>query len=160
MTFIARIARYLPISEYRRLDIVAGSVDRAYRRDIASARKDRKDRDAIESLEGMHREELALINEEQSVILSNELTARAHRLNVSVPRVWDQFNQETPFWERGHRTGSYYLTELGIKAVRTEIRDEEKWRIERRSRWITWISVLTGLIGALTGLLAILLSKP
>ena len=34
---------------------------------------------------------------------------------------------------------------------------EQTWRQQRRAHWIMWVTALTGLVGALTGLLAIVL---
>lgn len=43
-----------------------------------------------------------------------------------------------------------------MTAIRDEIRHELKARHEVRAQWVVWLSALTGVIGAITGLVAVL----
>ena len=52
--------------------------------------------------------------------------------------------------------GYFYLTDEGLAAVREEIEKEQKRRREARAHWVRWVSALTGLIGTITGLFAVL----
>ena len=67
----------------------------------------------------------------------------------------DDHGETTKDWRQGPQ-GLWCLTDQGIANVREEIRNELRWRHERRAHWINWFSVLVGLIGAITGLVAVL----
>ena len=53
----------------------------------------------------------------------------------------------------GHR---YFLSLVGEQKVRAAIREEEKYRTERWVQRIPFITALSGLIGMITGLVALL----
>ena len=101
--------------------------------------------------------ELDEAEEEEQGAYTRRLLHRARSLLVSVPaRDGKELNGDT-HWEQGHTLGTWYLTRAGIARIRTAIRDEEKARREARAHWVVWVSALTGLVGAATGLLAIIL---
>ncbi|NTW58736.1 MAG: hypothetical protein HGB21_10580 [Nitrospirae bacterium] len=56
-------------------------------------------------------------------------------------------------WEKDGLTDSYYLKNKVIARLRSAIRNEKKDRLDLFRNWIT---ILIGLIGALTGLMAVL----
>ena len=60
----------------------------------------------------------------------------------------------------GSQTGGWYLTVSGIREVRAEIRQAQKSRHEQRAHLVVWISAITGVIGAITGLVAVLQTVP
>jgi hypothetical protein len=155
MAHLIRFVGQLPLAKSTKLEWQARMVDRAYKKDIAKARAS-KDREAVRELQDQHREELAMMREESDDHLSAQLIRTARRLRVPVPPLMDEEHELTVDWERGSRLGMVYLSDRGIAKVREAIRAEQRWRQEHRAHWVLWLSAATGIIGALTGLLAIL----
>jgi hypothetical protein len=52
--------------------------------------------------------------------------------------------------------GRPYLNRAGLKQLRSDIRAEKKARAERLLMWVPALTAMVGIIGALTGLAAIL----
>jgi len=62
----------------------------------------------------------------------------------------------TEDWREGpYSWEDLFLSRKGIASVRQAIREERKWRMEKRSSWIVFVTAIAGLIGTLTGLLAV-----
>ena len=93
-------------------------------------------------------------DDEQNAI-TRGLLHRARSLLVPVPSR-DGGESGLPYWEEG-QFGTKHLSRVGIARIRAAIREEEKARREARAHWVIWVSALTGLVGAATGLLAIIL---
>lgn len=57
-------------------------------------------------------------------------------------------------------TDRYALSETGTAKLRESTRVEQKRRMERRAHWFTFVATViapvTGLVGAITGLIAVL----
>jgi len=88
---------------------------------------------------------------ERKALITRHLAGQANRYFVP----WPSIEKGSPYWEESYYSaGSHVLTEEGIKKVRTEIREEKR---ARRESAVAWIAIITGLIGALTGLMAIIL---
>jgi hypothetical protein len=155
---LVRIVGKLPLPQSRRLAWQASLIDKAYQRDIAEAKR-REDRDGVRALEFAHMEELALLSEEQEALFTRHLLKTARRLKVPIPRHHDEEGGIMGQWEQGSRLGMWYLTPSGISELRSSVRSEMRWHIERRAHWVTWFAALTGILGALTGLLAIILNS-
>ena len=158
MPFLLRLVSKLPIPTETRLAWQRTLLDRAYGKDISAARK-LKDKDKVESLERDHRFEIDLHDEEEDSHLTKKLLAKARRLRVPVPHRYNDDKTESEHWYEGQYTGRWYLTTSGFSALREEIRREEKARHEARAHWVVWLSGLTGVIGAVTGLVALLAHK-
>jgi hypothetical protein len=89
-------------------------------------------------------------------IHTDYLRSEAHRLVVPMP---DQTDDTV--WRRACPEGKpefEYLTAKGINDLRAAIRAEKKVRREHLLMWLPMVVALTGLIGAATGLAAILRS--
>ncbi len=56
-------------------------------------------------------------------------------------------------WEKASTTGQYHLKAEALSALRSAIRREQK---EKHEIWILWLAALTGLVGAITGFVAVL----
>lgn len=83
--------------------------------------------------------------------MTRALINEADRLFLPVP---DENDPEK--WEEDPATGKRtFLSPKGIAELRTAIRQEKR---ERRENIQRWIAILIGLIGALTGLIAVLKS--
>jgi hypothetical protein len=158
MISLLRIVAKLPIPTEWRLSWQRTLLDRAYAKDISAARK-LKDREKVESLEHDHRFEIGLHDEEEDAYLTKKLLSKARKLRVPMPHRYNEDKTESEHWYEGHYTGRWYLTTRGFSALREEIRREVKARHESRTQWVVWLSALTGVIGAATALIALLIHK-
>lgn len=154
---IRKFLRYLPISAALRLAWTKKLIDREFKKEIQELRKN-GDHNAVASKEHDHQFELELIYEDQETLYTDQLVRKARRLRVGVPPMPKYINhfeyEESEDWTYGPQH-SWRLTVKGIAKVRDEIRKEEKWRQERRAHWIQFGASLIGIIGALTGLVAV-----
>lgn len=147
--------RVLPEETYLnwQLDRINGH----YRKLVEEARrKHRAGSDEVEALRSKWFFEGGMLKEELEAIATNKLRKQAYRLKVpfpSPPYGSDEF--ETEDWERGSTFGEWFLKPSGYMKVRAVIRSEQK---ERREALLAWIIPMTGLIGAITGLIAVLLT--
>jgi hypothetical protein len=127
---------------------------RAHRKDLAVARA-AGDRERIEGLKlGWQHIEWAYA-EEDALRFTRRLTRQAKRLRVPAPPML-RGNELTDFWVMSDESGEIFLSEKGVARIRASIRQELDWRVRHRGHWITWVVALTGLVGAATGLLAII----
>lgn len=129
-----------------------------YAKEIKTAQKNGEFQKASE-IENTRRMELDLHDEQEDEYITNRLLDQARRFRVPIPHRYSPDNTESDHWYEGHYTGQWYLTDLGVSTLRSEIRNEQKARHEIRAQWVVWLSGLTGLLGAATGLVALLASK-
>jgi hypothetical protein len=141
-----------------RLEWQRALLDRTYARDIAAARK-QKDNEKVKQLESDHRFEMELHEEDEDAYITKRLLAKARRLRVPIPRRQTSDGQESEHWYESNYTGRWHLTTLGIATLRSEIRSEIKAHHESRSYWVVWLSAITGVVGAITGLVAVIGGK-
>ena len=153
-----RLVLKLPIPTVVRLAWQRTLLDRVYSKDILAARK-LNDKEKEESLKNDYRFEIELHDEDEDAYLTKRLLAKARRLRVSIPHRYNNDNAESEYWYRGQYTGGWYLTTSGISILRDAIRCEEKARYESHAPWLAWLSGFTGVIGALTGLIALVIHK-
>ena len=114
-------------------------------------------RDAAK-LESFHNDwqyEFHMLNDEERGFYSRKLLNRARGLRVPVPKRYEG-SELTSDCEESHLTGDTNLTLEGENKVRAAIREEEKLRSEKWARRIPYLTAITGLIGTLTGLLAVI----
>jgi hypothetical protein len=97
------------------------------------------------------------LHQDREVMYTKRLLRTARRLRVRIPDKYDDKGELTDYWERAW-DGPLYLSESGDAQLRSAIRVERKERHEARAHWINWIAAITGLVGAVTGLLAIILA--
>ncbi len=109
------------------------------------------------SLESGCRFELELQDEDAH--LTKQLLRKARALRVPIPHSRNEDGTISNQWYEGSQTGGRYLTVSGIKALREEIRCESKAHHESRAQLVVWLSALTGVIGAITGLIALMAQK-
>jgi hypothetical protein len=95
--------------------------------------------------EAQHME--SLIQEDIDIHFSSYLLRKARRLFVPIPP-----HDREGMWRKLDLTERWVLTEKGAVEVRAAIRTEQK---EGSERFILLCSVVTGIIGSLTGLLAV-----
>jgi hypothetical protein len=133
-------------------------IDRSYVKDIKRART-ANDTNEVNRLESVRMAEIEMIEEEEAQLYTRQLLREAKRFRVPRPRIYGPNGKPTAEWEEGHYFGQWHLTEAGIGKIRKEIRKEYRWQFERRSQWVLWFTAITGIIGALTGLVAILTTR-
>lgn len=91
-----------------------------------------------------------IMSEYEMILLNHNYYVKLTRRRlIPVP----EFMTEGGEWvEAKSQPGHYHLTPKALHELRASIRHEKK---ERREGWLTWIIAITGLVGALSGLLAI-----
>jgi len=117
---------------------------------LREAKKHRVSNDEIASIYATHGPEDSFYEAEIHQLWTRYLQERAERLMLPLPSLDDESS-----WEKSHVVPGYLLTRKGIDEVRKSIRNEVQ---ERRSGWLTWLAALTGLIGAISGLVAVVRS--
>ena len=126
--------------------------DRYYRPAIRKLEKEGKATEA-DSLIGEHLHFRDEIVDERRALFQARLMSQARRLYVPVPR-YTKANAE--LWEPSRASyGVMLLTDRGIRQMLDDIRRE---KMARRDSLLAWVAPLTGIIGALTGLVAVILS--
>lgn len=158
MKLYLRLVSLLPVSKERKLSMRRKWLQSEYAKDIKAAQKNREFQRASE-IESARRMELDFHDEEEDEYITNRLLDQARKFKVPIPRRYNPDNTESDHWYEGLYTAQWYLTSLGVSALRSEIRKEQKARHEIRAQWVVWLSGLTGLVGAATGLVALLVSK-
>jgi len=154
MSRIYRVVRKcLPVS--RQLAWSRSRIERGYSKNIAIARR-AKDYNEVQSLKSAMWFELDLQREEEDAHQSKQLLRKAMRLRVPSPPLHLDNGEDSGYWYEGSQTGGRYLTVTGFREVRSEIRQEQKSRHEQWAHLVVWISAVTGVIGAITGLVAVL----
>lgn len=143
-----------PLPRTWELRFLMWEAGRDSRRELAAARARKATGDEMDMLRSDWEMEYRTLEEEYETIFSRRLLKKAIRLRVPVPEypVGDGV-YENENWRRALYTGTWYLRTEGIRRLRAEIRAELKARSERRQALLT---PLTGLVGALTGLVAIM----
>jgi hypothetical protein len=131
-------------------------IKRAYDRDVERLTQTGANHDEIQCLLQDASFETDMAQEQIQIILSARLFHKVNRLGIPSPRYTDP---DSDLWERSHR-GQVYLSLKGQSELRSRIRQEEKERREATAFWVKDIlvpvlSVLLGIIGATTGLVAI-----
>jgi hypothetical protein len=117
----------------------------------AEARKTGGDRKAQEVWQS-ESFDIDMIDDEILALRSRYLISKAFKRFLPTPGV----SEKDGMWEHSNFTGKYHLTEEGIREVHGMIRKDTKEIMELLSYWSPWIGLLIGLIGAITGLVAII----
>lgn len=85
-----------------------------------------------------------MIDSTRADLVTRRLLSIAYSLMLPVPQGEN--------WEKCPITGYRILTDEGIHVLRSAIREEKK---ARREAALSWLAPVTGFIGALTGLAAV-----
>lgn len=96
--------------------------------------------------------DLQMIDDDILDLHSRYLYSKATKRFLPTP----PFSEKDGMWEYTNFKGKYHLTEKGIREMRGIIRKDTKERMELLSYWYPWIGILFGLIGAITGLIAVI----
>ena len=100
--------------------------------------------------------EYDFLEEDEASFYSRQLLSRARELRIPKPPVFEGETLSADYQRSGLDGHRYYLSLIGEQKVRAAIRDEERYRSEGWTRRIPYITALGGLIGTLTGLVALL----
>lgn len=100
--------------------------------------------------------EYQMLEEDEASFHSRELLGRARRLRIPTPPLMDDNTISADYQRSGLDGRRYFLSLVGEQKVRAAIRDEERYRSERWVRRIPYLTALTGLVGTVTGLIALL----
>ncbi len=100
--------------------------------------------------------EYQLLDEDEASFHSRQLLSRARELRIPTPQLFVDEALSPDYQPSGLDGHRYYLSLVGEQKVRSAIREEEKYRSERWARRIPYITALSGLIGTITGLVAVL----
>jgi hypothetical protein len=100
-------------------------------------------------LHSQFRSEQQLYEDELVVLTTYYLMSIARRMFIPVP----EFKTEGGAWEEASTSGRYHLNAEALSALRLAIRKEQK---EKHELWLIWLAAITGLVGAITGLAAVL----
>jgi len=120
-----------------------------YSKDIREAQQKKKSRDEIEEIKHDQYFEYAMIQEEIDILITSYLRSKANTLFVSLP----EYDDEKMWTECNKISQQKVLTTLGINKIKKTIRQERKERVEI----ILMVAAsLTGIIGAITGLIALI----
>jgi hypothetical protein len=122
-------------------------VRKDYTSRIAKARKKGVDSEELDQLISEAWMEETLITDEVSLLVTRFWLRRAQRLFVPTPD-----RKDGEMWRECRNRPNPVLTEMGISVVRAAVRDEEK---ASREVWMLAVTGITGVIGSLTGLLAV-----
>ncbi|RWM18272.1 MAG: hypothetical protein E5X53_13600 [Mesorhizobium sp.] len=122
-------------------------IDRGCNVELASA-KTSDDRAKVE--DRRHRETSLYVDQIEAT-KTRRLLRKANSLDVP----YDYPSEDSPVWERSDQLHTWHPTTIGYSQLRKAIRQERR---DRREWAITWAGVIIGIIGALTGMLAVWLA--
>lgn len=113
-----------------------------------SLRKEAEDSDEREYLLNGEKHEVGMIDDEIYSLETQYLLEQARNLLLPMPK----HDENEEYWEKSQFTRLYQLTRHGMQELRSTIRSEKRARRE----WIAvWVAGLIGLIGAISGLVAL-----
>ena len=115
---------------------------------IKKVRQETKSHDEIQEILHTEMFEVGIIQEEIDMLITSHLRAKANHLLVPIPECDD----ENMWTECNKISRQKVLTTRGINSLKSAIRKEKKERLELP---ITLAMLLIGIIGAITGLIAI-----
>jgi 5-formyltetrahydrofolate cyclo-ligase len=116
---------------------------------INKARKEKQTAEQIEILKSEDYFGYREYEEEINLLITRNLLRKANKLMIPIPRHSDE-----EMWERCQYDSSYFLTRKGMSELRALIRQEKR---ENMALYLPWITALIGIIGAITGLMAVIL---
>ena len=124
-------------------------ISKLYDNLIDKAKRAKKTQDEIDSLISEMFAETGIIEEEIKSILSRKWVQKAEKLLLPIPDYDDD-----DCWEKGDYTQLRFLKAKGITQIRNLIREENA---AQRKGILDLVVPLIGIIGAVTGLLAVIL---
>ena len=120
----------------------------AYRNDYKEARTRGENGEKLDELMWVERQEVGMIDDDVESVTTQFLLETSRRLLLPIP----EYQEEGGAWTRSSYTDELLLTRLAMVELRAAIREEKS---ARREGAMTWMAAATGIIGALTGLIAV-----
>lgn len=121
-----------------------------FAKDIMQARNANKPLNEIQSLESERSFEVGSVDEKIAILFTNYLTLQARRNFVPIPS-----HDVDGLWNQCRLTDNRnVLTNKGINELKTLLRLERKGRVEL---FLMISAALTGIIGAISGLIAVIM---
>lgn len=134
-------------------------IEKSYAKKMHQAFKDRSSVDEKDKLIVSKHMDLEECDDDINRHTTTYLLSQARKLFVEVP----DYESET-FWFESTTFGGRYLTAAGVTKLRNDIRAERKARWEliqpRIALLVTFVTSLTGVLGAVIGVLSFLKSAP
>ena len=124
---------------------------RLYTRYYDEAKREKRNKDELEQLVDEAMMEESLIVDDIELLVSRFWLRRAQRLFVPTPD-----RKDAEMWKECIYTHSSVLTDKGITCLRKAVREEET---AARDSWAHIAALLIGAVGAITGLIAVILSN-
>ena len=125
-------------------------IRKLYANDIRKAQTNGNTSDDVHSIEESARFENQAIDEEIAIVATDNLIRKARREFVPIPP-----HTEDGMWVQcSVNSQRYILTDRGISTLRSSLISDQKKRAEIA---VMVITALTGIIGVLTGLVAVIL---
>jgi hypothetical protein len=121
-------------------------------KDISKLKEDAKKTGGAKAAEEVWQSEsfrIDMVDNKLLGLVTQYLLNKANKRFLPVPTV----SEESGMWERNDFTGGYHLTDKGISEIRRMVRQDMKESIEIFTPYVT---TLFGLIGAVTGLIAVI----
>lgn len=148
-----RAIRWGPFLPSTRRRLIRELDDREYDQQVQAART-KGDTEKLEEIHWRKQQDDLDEYEWSEIQYTSQLRRRAREFRVPVPprRAGAAISEH---WQLSQIHGERYLTTVGIITLREGIRAEERWRREQRAHYLAWIAPITGLVGALTGMIAI-----
>lgn len=94
--------------------------------------------------------DFSLIEDKIAHLKTQYLISKAEKMSLPTPSVTDKDG----LYEISNYTRKWCLTNKGISEIRKLIRQERKEKLEL---WSHWATILIGVIGAVTGLIAVIM---
>ena len=140
--------------QLRRAQQERNKLKNTFDRLIAQAERE-KNHKRVEMLIGQAFMEYKFVNDKINVLVTNRLREEAERLGIPTPPLSDEES-----WEYGCKKDVVFLGVRAQSQLRGEIRKERRERFEAKTLWIIriflpLIGLLIGLIGAITGVVAV-----
>lgn len=113
--------------------------------------KAKADEGNIQLIQGLYQDqyfEVTMLDSSRANLITRRLLSIAYALMLPTP--------QDDYWERCAVTGYRVLTDEGIHLLRCSIREERK---SRREAALAWLAAITGVVGALTGLIAVAIGQ-
>ena len=138
--------------ELRRLQRRKEKTRKLHKKLLDEAREQKKNREEIEKIAHDEGSVIDYIDDEITQLQSRYLFRQAEKYLIPLP----EFKTHDGAWEKADFTERLRLTPHALSELRTAVRQEKK---ERREHWQTWLILLTGFMGTLIGVLAVLNSN-
>jgi hypothetical protein len=129
---------------------------RSFDKKRAALRQQRASRDVVEELGYDEYVSMREMEEAIDFRVSIKLLDKARAVDADIPP-----NEEKEMWHRNHEESLIWLTAKGRAAVRKSIDEERTRRREMQAWWwksviLPALSTIIGILGAVTGLVAVL----